>query len=181
MQNKSGFKGGLRTKGFTLIELLVVVLIIGILASVALPQYRRTVAKARYANLKVITESLSQAEERYYLANGVYATDFGELDIDPPAGDTDERSGVISYPGGLFCFISSNSGINCVDKKIHLGFTTVFDHAEINPGARICRVLETIDLDDWKNTFCKAETRSTTYAARGSGEATSNYVHYLYQ
>ncbi len=166
-------------KAFTLIELLVVVLIIGILAAVAVPQYKMAVAKARYANLKVLAESIAQAEERYYLANGVYTTDFDELDIDPPGGDTDERSGVIHYPGGLFCFVSD--GINCVDKKIHLGFSTVFSHSAIMPGVKYCRVLETIDLTDWKNNFCKAETGATTYLSRGTGEASSNYIRYLYK
>ena len=70
-----------KNAGFTLIELLVVVLIIGILAGVALPQYQVAVAKTRIAALIPMLRSIQQAQERYYMEHGSYAQDIRDLDV----------------------------------------------------------------------------------------------------
>ena len=68
-------------KGFTLIELLVVILIIGILSSVALPQYKRAVAKARATEALVALKAITDAQEVYYIAYDDYASDISQLDV----------------------------------------------------------------------------------------------------
>lgn len=75
-------------KGFTLIELLVVVLIIGILSSVALPQYTTAVEKARSTEAVTLLSNIRHAAERYRMQANAWPTSFDELDIEIPDNDT---------------------------------------------------------------------------------------------
>ena len=81
----------MKKKGFTLIELLVVVLIIGILASIALPQYQKAVEKARAAEAVMDMGVLTQAVDRWVLENGLSSATGNLLDrLDIAMPNTDK-------------------------------------------------------------------------------------------
>lgn len=75
-----------RQRGVTLIELIIVVIIIGILASVAIPSYRAYVMRSQRADAKDALLALATAQEKHYLQCNTYA-DAVALATDCAAGE----------------------------------------------------------------------------------------------
>ncbi len=61
-------------RGFTLIELVVVVVVIGVLAGIAIPTYRKTVEKQRGDKAKLILQTIYTAEKLYKLDYNTYGS-----------------------------------------------------------------------------------------------------------
>ncbi len=110
---------------FTLIELLVVVLIIGILAAIALPQYTQAVEKSRAMEAVTILKAINDAEERFFLENNTPPTSTDDLDVSIPSNTTFTYS----------CFFPRG---NCQAKRANtdysMEFTASFD--SVFPGQR---------------------------------------------
>lgn len=70
-------------KGFTLIELLVVVLILGILAAMAMPQYFKAVERSRMTEAVTLLANIAQAQQRKYMQINKYTKSFPSLDVAP--------------------------------------------------------------------------------------------------
>ena len=96
---KNRVKG--RLGGFTLIELLVVVLIIGILAGVALPQYEVAVEKSRAGSVLPVLSAIDNAQQAFFAANGRWAQEFDELDVALPSGTTVSDGGWATGSNGI--------------------------------------------------------------------------------
>lgn len=67
------------TKGFTLFELLAVMVILGILAAIAVPSYRRSQIKARESVLAEDLYQMRRSIDAYYADNGKYPEGFEQL------------------------------------------------------------------------------------------------------
>lgn len=61
-------------KGFTLLELLIVVLIIGILATISMPYYRKTIETSKATDALSLLNMIANANKMYQLDNNSYST-----------------------------------------------------------------------------------------------------------
>ncbi len=141
--------------GFTLLELLVVVLIIGILAAIALPQYKKAVEKSKATQALTLLQALYQSATVYQLNTGNWPTSIEELDIDIPAdfkgggewkvwfeGDTDTKTlgaGITrlqgKYAGTGFCKYKEHP-YNVIPKETNLCLEHKKGNAPIFNGAQ---------------------------------------------
>ena len=82
MTNNGAHAPGMRNqrqRGFTLTELMVTVVIVGILASIAVPAYRAYVDRAKRSEGKAFLSEIQSRQERYFFDNNSYTDDATKL------------------------------------------------------------------------------------------------------
>jgi type IV pilus assembly protein PilE len=74
-------------RGFTLIEVLIVVIILGILATIAVPQFTGMIRRARLSEGWSALGAIKTAQEIYHLDHNAYTTSLGLLQVDTVIGN----------------------------------------------------------------------------------------------
>ena len=159
--------------GFTLIEILVVILIIGVLAAIALPQYQLAVDKAKYTQAMVLLDAINESQNRYILARGTYTNSFYDLDIDIPA------TGIITNAQGAtngtyeddwgMCWLHDTGYGACsikLAKYVGAWYFLYWDVKNNSSNLRQCWVSPKTSAR--ANRLCKAVTGKTTGTDSGS-------------
>lgn len=126
----------MKNHGFTLIEMLATVLIVGILAAVALPQYQKAILKSRFVALMPGLSALRDGEESFYLANRHYTMNMRELDVKVPQGARIVPTGACAY------LVAQPEGVNA-------RLVMYLDHGKRYPGQTHCEAYRNDEQAKW--------------------------------
>ena len=96
-------------KGFTLIEVLIVVIILGILATIAVPQFTRVVERARRGEALTIMAGVQTGQRLYSLENDSFTTNLNLLDA-VIANNKYWNYSMLSASGSNFVIRATRSG-----------------------------------------------------------------------
>ena len=160
----------MKNKGFTLLELLVVVLIIGILAAIALPQYNRAVMKAKMAQLDVIIDTSKKNIDAHLNAHGFAEASFTGTDsiADIELSNCDASN----YPDGGWCAVEDVGAINASCSGEDEECSITFD-SQYNGGLGF---LKCIYFD-----IAKSKKRNFWHISALDGGCTNEYYKYICQ
>jgi prepilin-type N-terminal cleavage/methylation domain-containing protein len=123
-------------KAFTLIELLIVVVIIGILASIAIPKFANTKQQAFLATVKADLRNLVVAEEAYFTNNATYTTSMPVTLYQSSQGVTYSVTGVVATG---WAGTATHSGlVGATPSGCHIAIGTAATTANEDEGTPYC-------------------------------------------
>ena len=103
IRNLSSLKQLQDEEGFTLVELIVVVMMIGILSSIAIPQFMTAADKAKQKEATGIVAALVKASTAYQTEYGSLPTNAGELEEYAKFQQCNPNAGNLAVDGGKAC------------------------------------------------------------------------------
>ena len=149
-------------KGFSLIELLVVVLIIGILSSIAVPNYKVHTIKTKVASNMPLMRALQNDMLNFYDRTGNLPNNINQLSINKAEFNTDEH-----VPTGCKIFIQTNNNIPAVNMDCHQGWWMSYSLQSTGYGYRLGA--KTFNITASGNDKSRLEKVAKSFGWSGSG------------
>ena len=103
-----------RSRGFSLLEILIVVAIIGILAAIALPSYRKQIQRSNRAAAQAFMGDVANKQQIFLSTARAFAGDLNELNMTPPADITPKfyTFAITPAAGPPPCFTITATAVN---------------------------------------------------------------------